>query len=270
MLLLIATQLLGLIIALGLTFNFLQGETKMIDQLPLIARIILMEGSKGGTGKTTFMTSLAEWYKANRVPIQLLDLDVENKNRGSLSHYFPGTPKININTPAGLDSFIDYALNGASIILADMGGGAGQVTSRWFDQMFQQVSEAGIAFTAVAMVTSDPASVESCLHWASMIQTRANFLVVRNSTEFQPNFDYWENTREAKEFVRVFDPKILDMNYRLAELQLATRNHGVTLGDVADRKTAVPELKKGSLVMRAHALRREIFEQLDKIKEILL
>jgi hypothetical protein len=70
------------------------------------------------------MVNLAEWFNANQIPVRLLDLDTENKARGSLAHFFAGqAPKININTPAGLDAFIDYLADGCPAILADMGAG---------------------------------------------------------------------------------------------------------------------------------------------------
>jgi len=42
------------------------------------------------------------------------------------------------------------------------------------------------------------------------------------------------------------------------------------LGEVAARRTEVPELQKASLVMRAQSYRRRIFAELDKVKELLL
>ena len=131
-------------------------------------RVILSMGGKGGVGKTSVMTGLAEWFRENDIPAKLLDLDTENKARGSLAHFFHGeVPKVNINTPAGLDAFVDELNDGPPVILADMGAGAGQVTYDWFDKMYPDVSEAGIVFTAIGVVTSDPASVESVLAWAS-------------------------------------------------------------------------------------------------------
>ena len=77
-------------------------------------RTILTMGGKGGVGKTSFMAALAEWFDANRIPAQLLDLDTENKARGSLAHFFGNrVPKLNIHTPAGLDGFIDRLMDGA-------------------------------------------------------------------------------------------------------------------------------------------------------------
>jgi len=68
-------------------------------------RVILSMGGKGGVGKTSVMTGLAEWFRENEIPVKLLDLDTENKARGSLTHFFRGAvPKVNIHTPAGLDA----------------------------------------------------------------------------------------------------------------------------------------------------------------------
>ena len=52
------------------------------------SRVILSMGGKGGVGKTSVMVSLVEWFDGNGIPAQLLDLDTENKARGSLSHFY--------------------------------------------------------------------------------------------------------------------------------------------------------------------------------------
>ena len=60
-------------------------------------RVILSMGGKGGVGKTSVMTGLAEWFDANEIPVTLLDLDTENKARGSLGHFFgERAPKVSI------------------------------------------------------------------------------------------------------------------------------------------------------------------------------
>ena len=65
------------------------------------------------------MAALAEWFDVNEIPAELLDLDTENKARGSLTDFFGGrVPKVNIHTPAGLDTFVDRVADGAPVILA--------------------------------------------------------------------------------------------------------------------------------------------------------
>jgi len=78
------------------------------------------------------------------------------------------------------------------------------------------------------------------------------------------------NNGEARQFREAFYPAVIRMDFRLPELENAARNYGVTLGDVADRNTEAPELRKASLVMRAQSYRRRLFSQFDPVKELLL
>jgi MinD-like ATPase involved in chromosome partitioning or flagellar assembly len=243
------------------------------DSTPVIAekRVILSMGGKGGVGKTSVMVALAEWFEANEIPVKLLDLDTENKARGSLTHFFGGAvPKVNIHTPAGLDSFVDQLADGPPVILADMGAGAGQVTYDWFERMYPDVSAVGIVFTAIGIITSDPASVESVLAWAAQLQGRVQYLIIENSVTERADFTYWRQTEQALRFQNIFQPAIIQMDYRLPELENTTRNHGVTLGQVASRTTQVPELQRASLVMRAQSYRRRMFAEFERVKELLL
>jgi MinD-like ATPase involved in chromosome partitioning or flagellar assembly len=234
-------------------------------------RVVFTMGGKGGVGKTGFMLALTEWFEANGIPFTLLDLDTENKARGSLKHYFGGAArKVNIHTPAGLDTFIDHLAEGAPIILADMGAGSGQVAHEWFDAMYDDVAEQGIAFTAIGIVTADPASVESVLSWASRLQDRASYVIVENASAPQADFSYWRDSDQAQRFREAFEPVTIAMEFRLADLENPARQHGVTLGQIAERKTQVAELQKASLVMRAQSYRRRLFQEFEKAKELLL
>lgn len=116
------------------------------------------------------------WIAAHEIPVTLLDLDTENKARGSLKHFFDGSvTKVNIHTPAGLDAFVDHLDGDVPIVLADMGAGAGQVAADWFDSMYEDVATTGVRFTAVGVVTPDPASVESILAWANRLQDKVEY-----------------------------------------------------------------------------------------------
>jgi hypothetical protein len=136
--------------------------------------------------------------------------------------------------------------------------------------MYPDVTDAGIVFTAIGVVTSDPASVESVLAWASRLQDRVSYLIVENSITDQMDFVYWRESDQARQFQKTFEPAVIQLDYRLADLENATRNHGVTLGRVAGRTTDAPELQKASLVMRAQSYRRRMFAEFEKVKELLL
>jgi MinD-like ATPase involved in chromosome partitioning or flagellar assembly len=234
-------------------------------------RVVFTMGGKGGVGKTGVVVALAEWFQANEIPVTLLDLDTENKARGSLKHFFNGTvTKVDVHIPAGLDAFVDHLDGGAPIILADMGAGAGQVAAGWFDSMYEDVAATGVQFTAVGVVTPDPASVESILAWANRLQDRVRYVVVENATSALADFTHWRSTKQANQFRQAFTPAILQMEFRLAELENPLRQHGIRLGQVADRRTVVDELKRASLVMRAQSYRRRLFSEFDRAREAFL
>jgi len=234
-------------------------------------RVILTMGGKGGVGKTSFMLVLAEWFQSHDIPVTLLDLDTENRARGSLKHYFDGqVTKVNIHTPAGLDAFVDHLADGAPIILGDMGASAGQVTHVWFDSMYEDVAATGVSFTAIGIVTPDPASVESILNWAARLQERVSYVIVENATTHQADFSYWRDSEQAQQFRNVFDPTILAMEFRLPELENPARQHGVTLTEIVERRVGVAELRRASLVIRAQSYRRRLFAEIEKAKGLLL
>ncbi len=234
-------------------------------------RVVFTMGGKGGVGKTGLMVALAEWFEAHEIPVTLLDLDTENKARGSLKHFFNGSvAKVNIHTPAGLDAFVDHLESDAAIILADMGAGSGQVASDWFDAMYEDVAATGARFTAVGVVTPDAASVESVLAWANRLQERAQYLIVQNATSPQADFSYWESAEQAIRFREALSPIVIRMEFRLAELENPARQHGIRLGQVATRQNAINELKRASIVMRAESYRRRLFSEFDRAKEMFL
>src|SRR5579863_9823291 len=99
-----------------------------VSQHLTMGRIVFTQGGKGGVGKTAFTSLLVEWYGRLGLRYALLDLDTENKTRGSLAHFFPEARKVNIHTSEGLDAFVDV-LDHAPLVIADMGAGAGQVAA---------------------------------------------------------------------------------------------------------------------------------------------
>jgi hypothetical protein len=233
-------------------------------------RIAFLQGGKGGVGKTAFATMLIEWYRAKNAPVALIDMDSENKSRGSLAHFFPEARKANIQRARGLDDFVDVLDQGAPIVVADMGAGAGEVAHQWFDSMHAQAKDSGVAFTAIGLVTPDPASVSSILAWGNFLQDRVDYLIVKNSISSPADFACWENDPAAIEFRRLAQPKVITMEYRLPEIEHEAREHGLTLQVVAERKTSVPALKSTASVWRSQAYRRHIFAELDGVKDLLL
>jgi len=233
-------------------------------------RVIFTMGGKGGVGKTGIVLALAEWFGANQIPVTLLDLDTENKVRGSLKHYFGEAEKVDIHTPEGLDTFIDCIDEGAEIVLADMGAGSGQVTHDWFEAMYEDIAATGVAFTAIGVVTPDPASVESVLSWANRLQRRVQYVIVENSISEGAQFHYWNDSEQAQRFRDVFHPAIIRAEHRLPKIENPARQYGVTLGKIAGKKTEIPEFRKTMAFARAQGYFRRLSESFETVKEVFL
>ena len=55
----------------------------------------------------------------------------------------------------------------------------------------------------------------------------------------------------------------------IAKVENPARQHGVTIATVANRDATIPELQQTTVVMRAQAYRRNLFAQLDGVKDLL-
>ena len=234
--------------------------------------IVLTEGGKGGVGKTTFVGCLLDYYAKQGIATAALDLDTENKDKAGLTYFYKEARKVDIDQRDGLDAFTDELDRGeASVIVADMGARSGKVTFRWFNEMFEAVSELGVRFTAVGMVTEDPGSVVSVLEWASYLKDRVSYLIVLNKMgNPNENFTYWHGAEDARRFCKTYQPEIVVLGSINPDLQIAVRHHGFTLGQVAEGRADVPELKASKFKIRAQQVGKQISGELDRVAKVIM
>jgi hypothetical protein len=237
-----------------------------------LCRVVATMGGKGGCGKTTWANSYVCWLDANGIPCHLVDADVENKTKGSLWHYFPDRAiKLDIHTPDALDPILNKISAGVPVVVLDLGASSGNVVTSWFDELYTELADLAL-FTAVGMVTEDPATVESVLTWASKLQGRVSYLIVKSMITKDTKFNYWENSSKAKEFRELFNPPEMQMDYRNPALESVSRNYGAPLNAIVNGHVDFPELKEIKVVTRAKSIQRRIFAEFNKVevKEVLL
>jgi len=236
-----------------------------------ITRIIVVAGANG-TGKTSTTIVLADYLQTKGRSVQLLDLDLDtsNTNVGCLSAVLPNSHKINVHTKAGRKALHDHASSGASHVLVDMDAGAASVAMECFDCVYPESKEAGIVFTVIGVITGDPKSVESVLGWASRLQGKASFLIIKNDIfGAGGTFDYFDNTPRVRDYLDAFNPPIIHFDNRSAELEYLTRLHRLSLSQVANNETNVPGLQKMGLVVHAQRHRQAIFSEFDRVQNLL-
>lgn len=244
----------------------------MTEAQPDKKKVVFIKGGKGGVGKTLTAISLADFFHGAGVPVTLVDADTENRARGSLSHVFKEAPKINIRSQHGLDDFVDLVVSGnAPLVLADLGAGSGQDTFAWFNAMHEPLKEAGISFLAVGVITTEAASIDSILDWASELKNRTDYLVVRNHRHGD-NFRFLEASDAGQRFLRVAKPKIIDLEQRLDDIQGELSNRGLSLRQAleADNETLGPLLAKFSSKVRMRGYLTRIEAEFKKVTETLL
>jgi MinD-like ATPase involved in chromosome partitioning or flagellar assembly len=235
-------------------------------------RIVFTQGNKGGTGKTTVISALIDWYRHHDIPIAAVDFDSENQLNSGLSYFQKGAQKIKVDMRDGLDEFIRLAdETDAAVIVADMGAGFGAQTFNWFDLAYEDIKAMGVVFTSFGVVTDDPGSVTAVLTWHQRLKDRTNYLIVLNEHETPgAEFEYWHHTVEATNFRETAKPEVVKFISIHPDVQRAIRNHGESLLAVAGKTTGIDELKGAITSSRASRVIRSAFAEFDRVRHLLL
>lgn len=238
------------------------------------SRLVFSCGAKGGVGKSTVMVGLTEYYHAKEVPVELLDLDNENESKGSLKGWFPSATKIDMRKANAYDILLRKAFQSeCDVVLADLAAAQGQRVWDWFGTIYESALAAGLAvrFTAVAVVTNDPASVEGVLQWSNHLRDRVEYLIVLNQMTPDDTFRTWHRSPAVQEFCSRYRPKQIHIAARDVDFQHVTREHGLTLSALASGlDTDDEQLSDPVLRVRAFGYRKELFDQLVDVAEVLL
>jgi hypothetical protein len=235
-------------------------------------KIILFGPGKGGIGKTAAALCTIPWFDLRKIRYQLLDYDWENIDKSGLKNFHSKATKLNIHSPRAMDEFFDIVDDSATdVVIADLPAGSGDPVFEWFGRLYPEAVSLGISFTLAAVTTNEAGSVQSTLKWASQLQRKVDYLLIKNElSERNSRFEYWEQEPKAQEFTRVFSPAIITMESRPLDLESELRNNSVTLDQVARGDTNHPYLSRTKNKVRARIAQRSFFEQLDDVSEFLL
>lgn len=235
-------------------------------------KIILFGPGKGGIGKTAAALCTIPWFDLRKIRYQLLDYDWENTDKSGLQNFYPKATKLNIHSPRAMDEFFDAVDESATdVIIVDLPAGSGEPVFDWFEELHPEAVSLGIQFTLAAVTTNEAGSVQSTLKWASQLQRKVDYLLIRNElSERDSAFEYWEQEPKAREFTRIFAPGTITMESRPLDLESELRNNSVTLNQVACGQVKHPFLSKTKNKVRAKIAQRSFFEQLDSVSQFLL
>lgn len=238
-----------------------------------LKRVVFTMGGKGGTGKTTIISGIAEYllHHAGITP-ELIDLDWENKGRGSLQSFFPNSQKIDIRMPTAYDILLNRAFaTDTDVVLADLGAGSGARMYEWFDSVYAHGHKLGLPlrFTAIGVVDDDPASRMSVLQWADHMQDRVQYLIVLNRRRSHELAPAWSGP-DVERFTEAFSPIVIELANRDGEIEQRIREQRRTLSSVVEEGMTGSELTAPATYIRIFGYREALFQQLAKADSVIL
>ena len=100
--------------------------------------------------------------------------------------------------------------------------------------------------------------------WASNLEDRVHYLIVENSNTSNPDFTYWQQSKQARAFRDTLNPTIIPMEFRLPELERIARQYGVTLRAIGSRSAGVANQLQIAHVIRAQRYTQRFAAHFDR------
>jgi hypothetical protein len=239
-----------------------------------MSNILFTVGAKGGTGKSTAVRFLITYLRQHGSNPLLLDLDDENR---TLSRFFPEALQVEIKKGSSHDILVERALNGSSLIIADLKAGTGrEVLDWWLDVPFEELRSRGIDFVCLASVTSSPDSVQSFLNWVTSLQDRVRYVVFKNlkDGDYLPDYDESDG---ALNFRQTFVPHHVVLPRLDDEYVTELERLDLTIAEVLDSSNCIsargkdigPLLSRLMVRARLRRFQQSIYDQFDPIRQLL-
>ena len=193
------------------------------------SRMIFSCGGKGGVGKTTIISSIIDYLIHTKTPYRAYDLDMGNKNVGSLSRYGNGNIEKLQLSGENLDRVAEGALK-TGIAVCDLPAGAEDTFRQWYLDIGYSLKGEGIGYTAVATVNALRASVSTLIDWANFLQDGVDYVVALNEAfgGKDNNFLIYREWDQTKKFRDAFQPVEVIFPARNELLQMQLEDRGIT------------------------------------------
>jgi hypothetical protein len=224
-------------------------------------RLIMVAIDKGGVGKSFFCVRLIEWLTVHGVNFCAFDPDFSNS---TLTRFYPPAKFLDIRHSENLDQIVE-AFDSNDLILVDGVGAHQSIFLDWMEEtdLLNVKQQMGLAVTLVLLIEPDKDTVHQAGEAGRRGGDLVDWVVVENLKQAAPSRIYEQSqAREtllangAKEVVLAKLPPHLNemLQARSWTIEQALESNEVNL---IDRQRLV-------------AYSRSWFEQLDRIKSILL
>lgn len=231
--------------------------------------IVFTIGGKGGVGKSWLITQLIDWYLANKVPFQALDLDNENN---TLSRFFNKAEFVEISSERDLDKMIEQVAESAiTLTVIDMRAASTDRIAPWWKQIdFDTLRDQyGVRFTAIGVVDSSADSVANIGFWAKgVLHKGIEFVIAQNKVRGE-ELSY-SNSAQRQQYQATLNlaeielPKLEDWVHRELE------NTDLSIRRALELEDPASPLTKFMTRSRLKKYQQAVFSEFEKIKNRLL
>jgi hypothetical protein len=224
-------------------------------------RLAMVAMDKGGVGKSFFTILLTQWLESRRQAFLAFDPDYQNS---TLTRFVPSAQFLDTRHSENLDRIIEV-MNESPLVVVDGVGSQQRIFLDWLEEtnLLTLRHSMGLALTLILIVEEDKDTVHQAGEAVSRIGHAADWLVVKNQKN-TPGHRIYDNSKARKELLacgarEVTLPKLMDHLVYFLQQQSFTFRQALASNELflIDRQRTVN-------------YQREVFTQLDSIKEILL
>lgn len=225
-------------------------------------RLIMVAIDKGGVGKSFFCIRLIEWMRLNGLSFAAFDPDYSNS---TLTRFHPDAKFLDIRHKENLDHIVE-SLDSTDLILVDGVGAHQSIFLDWMEEtdLLNVKQQLGLSVTLVLIIEADKDTVHQAGEAAKRAGNLVDWLVVKNM-------------KQSGHSPRIYETSMARQNL------LANGAKEITLGKLPEHLSELLQTKSWTIDhaleqaelnlldrQRLVAYSREWFEQLDKVKSILL
>ncbi len=228
-------------------------------------RIIFPIGGKGGVGKSWIILLILQWLVSIGMRFRALDCDDENS---TLTRFFSAAEFVRIRDNFAIDRLVQSTVESdVPVTLVDLPARCSDEFEKWFAVVpWEDMTAAGVRFTAIGVVEQSKDSLASILHWKEFLGDHVDYLIAVNRNAEDVGVYLESNAR--KKFLAA---GITEIEIPKLDKLLVTELERTNL-TVAGAITSPPAGSLLAQVMNRSRLRRYLasaFEQIEKGRGIL-
>jgi MinD-like ATPase involved in chromosome partitioning or flagellar assembly len=225
--------------------------------------LVIVAGTKGGTGKSLTATLIYSWLKEKGTRVAAFDGDNENS---TLCRFIPEAAFVDMRQPNAIDKILEpITEDTADIVLLDSRAGTSDEMLDWLRSIGIEAiqKELSCQITIVATVTAVMDTIEQLKRWSEELQGTVRWLVVRNNLGGPT--DQYDSSKLRKKITEEYKGKEITLP-KLQEFLMQTLDKASLTIHAASQSKTLDFVNRS----RCAVILKPATEQLNSVQEVIL